>query len=266
MTPNPYGLPGWIITRKILEAWYPPEEFKLVTIYGPLGYGKSAFAFKIVVELLCVVYHLKVKEAWEMLKQFILFHPEQFFQKLDDISEYVVDGRVPGIVWDDAGLWLYALDWNDPFVKAFGKYLNVARTHLGSIIMTTPSPDMIFKKVRKFPQAYNVNVRKTTGNPANAYDRLAVPYLQYYNIVKGYRVTRVKIKGAVAQDPFNCYLPDDFYAWYKPLRDKYEDIALDLIKKRWKELTERDKTLMSQYYEEMKVPRLTMKLEPTLIV
>lgn len=211
------------------------------------------------VQLIQIVYKVDEGDAWELVKQFLVFHPEQFFQKLDDIEEHLLI-RIPGLIWDDAGLWLYALDWNDPFVKAFGKYMNVAKTHLGAVIMTTPSPDMIFKKIRKFPQAYNVNIIKESGNPYSIWDRLAIPYLQYFNIVKGYRVTRVRVKRAAARDRFSCRMPDDFFAWYKPLRDKYEDIALDLIKKRWKELAERDRTVLSQYYEDMVVPRLTLEV------
>ena len=256
-----YRYTGFYLTEKILEAWYPPEEFKLITTFGALGYGKSAFAFKVLVQLIQILYDMTEEESWELVKQFIVFHPEQFFQKIDEIEENLKFPRIPSLVWDDAGLWLYALDWNDPFVKAFGKYVNVCRTHLASLILTTPSPDMVFKKIRKFPQAFNVKIIKRSGGRGHLWHRLAIPYLQYYNIVKGYRVMRCRYKRGIVEEPFNCRMPDKFYAWYKPLRDSYEDIALAMIKKKWEELKAKDRSILSLYYsDKLAVPALTLKL------
>ena len=254
-------------TNKILECLYPPEEFKLMTCYGPLGYGKSALALKIIVDVLKHWYAHSVldisdpiekeHQAWELVKQLIVFHPEQFFKKLEEIRKVGDGERIPALCWDDAGLWLYALDWNDPFIIRVGKYMNVARSRLGSVIMTTPTPDYIFKKIRKFPQAINLSIYKVTGKKTGSgpYLRQAKAYLQYYNIVKGYRV-----RGPIYYEDFSCLMPDWFYEWYKPLRDAYEKIALDMMMEEWDKTKEKSDVLDLRRYKELQVPKLTFKV------
>ena len=65
------------------------------------------------------------------------------------------------LIWDDAGLWLMALEHWHPFVRAVIKYLNVARTNWASLIFTTPLPTWVIKKIRGFPQAVTLKIIKT---------------------------------------------------------------------------------------------------------
>jgi hypothetical protein len=237
-----------MITDIIIDATRPPTEFKLFTIYAGLGKGKSALGIFALVECLFNTYEISEREAWEMAKGFICFHPEQFFQKLRQIRNSGLD-RVPTLLWDDAGLWLYALDWNDPFVKALGKYMNVARSRLGSLILTTPTPKWIIKKLRGFPDAFNVKVIKPTGNPRAKWYRQGKGYEEV--MLPDQRKSRVYHRFS---DFYNCYIPDEFYKWYKPLRDAYEKLALDLIEKSW-ELS-RAKTVVPELsdYPDLNIP------------
>lgn len=217
----------FLMNRYIDDAYYPPTEFLLFILYAGLGKGKSAYAIKNGVEILMNIYRLKEAEAWERIKEFICFHPQQFFDKLDQIRDAGLY-RSPFIIWDDAGLWLYALDWSDPFVKALGKYMNVARTRLASLILTTPTPTWIIKKLRGFPDAMNVKITKPDSSEwrrrARAYQQNMLPDMTKY---------RVRV---VFDDYFSCKMPDDFYwKWYQPLRSEYENMALNLIKQSWEE-------------------------------
>ena len=215
------------MTDLIYEACTPPTEFKLFTIYAGLGKGKSAYAIFVLVETLMNWYKVREREAWDMVKGFICFHPEQFFAKLRQIRDEGLH-RVPGLIWDDAGLWLYALDWNDPFVKALGKYMNVARSRLASLILTTPTPQWIIKKLRGFPDAFNVSIIKPTGAPGTQWYREAKGYQEI--VLPDMRKSRIYHRFS---DFFNCYMPDEFFKWYSPLRDAYEELALALIEKAW---------------------------------
>jgi len=227
--PKPIGkykkpfITGW----RILDNMIPPTEFTLFTVYAGLGKGKSAYAIFCLVMALKNYFHCSDAEAWEKVKGFIVFHPQQFFDKLDQIRDIGMK-RAPAIIWDDAGLWLYALDWNDPFIKALGKYMNVARSRLGALIMTTPTPKMIFSKVRDMPDAINVKIIKTTGAPRAEWVRRAKGYQQ--SMLPDMKKSRVHLRYT---DDFVCRMPDEFYNWYKPLRDEYEQLALDLIKESW---------------------------------
>lgn len=255
---------------KILNMMYPPEEFILMTAYGPLGIGKSAYCFKVAVDVLQWWYRNTLfgaydynnleeydearRLAWELLKQFIVFHPEQFFKKLDEVADLKV--RIPILPWDDAGLWLYALEFKDPFIIRVTKYMNVARTLLGCIFCTTPNPSYIVRKLRDFPQSYNIAIIKTTGSMKgnDKYRRRAKAYLQYYNIIKGMRVS-----GPKYYDDFLCLMPNHFFKWYKPLRDAYEKMARSLMKEEWEKQKGKSKAVSLEGYSELEVPSLTLK-------
>jgi hypothetical protein len=242
------------ITEKILDAYYPPEEFYIIITYAPLGYGKSAYDFKAGVEVIQKVYHLPEEQAWEKLKQFICFHPTQFFEKIEQIEKSGLK-RVPFIIWEDMGLWLYAMDWHDPFIEAFIKYLNVARTHLAALVGSTPSPEWVLKKLRRFPAAYTVRIQKVCGDTSythqNAWRREAIGYRFWLHA--DLRHSGVKTQW---RDIFSCRMPDDFYEWYKPIRDTYEDMALRLLKEKWTELSKRSKALILEDYPQLQLPIL----------
>jgi hypothetical protein len=126
------------------------------------------------------------------------------------------------MIWDDAGLWLYALDWNHPFIKAFGKYLNVARTDFGSIQFTAPLPTMVMKRLRDMPQVRTIKVIKR--NVDNPERRFKARIAKLYQMWISPDMKRSGVK-QTHEDTFNAYLPDDFYGWYKPIRDYYAKMA-----------------------------------------
>lgn len=237
-------------TVYILSDLVPPEGFKLFIVYAGLGKGKSAYAIFSFVETLMNWYHVEEAEAWEMVKTFLVFHPQQFFDKLDQIetSGY---GRIPGLIWDDAGLWLYALDWNDPFIKSFGKYLNIARTLLASLMLTTPSVKWIFSKVRDFPDAYTISIIKVTGNKRARWRRGAKGYQSV--LLPDQKKSRVYHRFT---DIFNCRMPDTFFSWYKPLRDSYEKLARDLIKQNWAKLKDKEGIPEISAYPDLALPSM----------
>jgi hypothetical protein len=242
------------MSRRILNAFYPPEEFYIFITYAPLGYGKSAYDFKVAVELLQRVYGISEKEAWEKLKQFITFHPSQFFAKIGQIEDIGLK-RVPFIIWEDMGLWLYAMDWNNPFMEAFIKYLNVARTHLASIIGSTPSPEWVLRKLRRFPSCYTIRIQKPhqdhDATHETAWKRKAVGFKFWLHADLRHSGVR-----KLWEDDFNCKMPDDFFEWYKPLRDSYEDMALALLREKWAQLSKQSKALLVDNYPNLALPPL----------
>jgi hypothetical protein len=245
-------------TEIIMDAWYPPEKFYIFIVYGPLGYGKSTYSFKLGVEVLKKAYHIEDNnKAWEKIKQFIVFHPVQFFEKLDQIEESRLK-RVPFLIWEDAGLWLYAMEWNDPFIESFIKYLNVARTHLAALICSSPSPEWVLRKLRRFPSAYTIRIIKETGNKLGdcLYRRIA-------RIYQSWIAPDMKFSGVyhLHDDKFNCKMPDDFYVWYKPIRDSYEEMALNVMKEKWNKLKEKTKALLLEDYPQLlklSTPKITL--------
>jgi len=250
------------LTKKILDAYYPPDEFYIFITYAPLGYGKSTYDFKGGVEVIQKVYHIdeglpvmEAENAWEKLKQFIVFHPTQFFEKIQQIAKSRYK-RVPFIIWEDMGLWLYALEYRNPFIEAFIKYLNVARTHLASIIGSSPSPEWVLRKLRRFPSAYTIRIEKLTNDTSLSnkwtWLRQAVGFVFWLHAdLKHSGVRRIWV------DRFYCKMPNDFYDWYKPLRDTYEDLALQLVMEKWDTISKKTKTiLLANYPKLQRLPEL----------
>ena len=129
-------------------------------------------------------------------------------------------------MWDDAGLWLYALDWNDARVKSVVKFLNVLRTVMGGLIMTTPAVDMI---VSKIPHIEGMRIAKTTRAPGFK-DRDMRILQAYRNTFMPWGKRYVKVDW---QDPFNVMLSEEDYAWYSPIRSRYAKEAIALMRKAW---------------------------------
>ena len=231
-----------------MQNYYPPEEFDVVIVYGPTGIGKSAYKFKVGVEILQKVYQLEEKEAWEALKGMIIFHPEHFFEKIDEIESNL--GRAPFLLWDDGGLWLFALDWNDPFIEAFLKWLNVARTKLAALMISTPSPKWVLKKLREFPEAITIRIVRPSGDRDPSHTWAWIRKARGYQFWMAPDLKKTGVN-PIIEDYFNCKLPNEFYSWYKPVRDSYEKLARKLIAEKWEKLKEKSKALMLEKYPEL---------------
>lgn len=196
-------------TTRLIKQSMIDDEFSLVIIYGPLRYGKSSLACQILAELY---------ETWdpEILKRYIGFHPKDVLEKWTKFKK-----KQLAFLWDDAGLWLHALDWNSEFVKAVGKYLNVAGTDWGGLILTTPLPTWISKKIRGLPQAITIRIRKMSASSPKwrnmregvAYRFWKAPDLKHTGVKKIYK------------EVYSRMLPDHFYNWYKTYRDHFTRMA-----------------------------------------
>jgi len=185
--------------------------------YGPLGIGKSSFACKVTGE----VYGTPKQPNWEAVKTHIVFHPKDFVTKTEEMMQKGQKDKV--LIWDDAGLWLLALEHWHPFVRSTIKYLNVARTNWAALIFTTPLPSWVIKKVRGFPEAITIKIMKAssdTSNPSRqrigkAYRFWTSPDMKRSGVMEIYR------------EKFTAIMPNDFYwLFYKPLRDTYAAQAI----------------------------------------
>lgn len=224
-----------LITTKRINKSYYADECNVFLPYGPLGIGKSAYACKVVAE----VYGEKGKPNWEAVKDHLVFHPKDFVEKCVKLMEH--NKKDKALIWDDAGLWLFALDYNHPFIKAVIKYLNVARTNWGALIFTTPLPTWVLKKIRGFPQAISLKIikqREDEHRVSNPRPRIANAYL--YWISPDMKRSGVK---KIYDDKFSAMMPNDFYwNWYKQRRDDYARQAINIM---YKELSGLEKELVT---------------------
>jgi len=194
------------------------NEATIMNVYGGrLGTGKSAYAIKTCADLY---------QSWEAVKKRLVFLPSQFV----DLSWSMMDKGSSDymMIWDDAGLHLNFMDFNDPWVVKVIKYLNVCRSNWNCIMTTSPNPLLIVAKVRYFPDCYNIKVMRrndASTDTKTTKSRIAIAY--YQTILPDLKKRHIK---KYWKDEYNAMMPNDFYDWYKPLRDMYAKYALKDLK------------------------------------
>lgn len=216
----PYAITAW----EINQAYY-FDGFFAMTVEGVQRIGKTAYVCKGFAQA-CGQWEMKpephcAKMNLEEVKEWMTFLPREYLDVIMDINE-----KTRGLILDDAGLWLYALDWYDPFVKAVNKWMQVCGTRFGSIFLTTPNKNLISSKILDaLPEMKVCRIERHGYDQLHSRPRLAKVYERwdYPDGKKG----GVKTKW---EDSFNAILPDPFFYWYKPRREQYVEIALRLLK------------------------------------
>jgi hypothetical protein len=113
-------------------------------------------------------------------------------------------------------------------VKNVAKYLQLAGTQIGTVIMTTPSRGLISSKVvEAIPDAYIGIISKDP----HAYPHSGKPRIS--QVYEGWDYPDGKRGGVHRRwvDHYDAMLPDDFYVWYEPKRQGYVDIAKKMLRK-----------------------------------
>lgn len=220
-----YSITAWEINRAYYFDGFLPCVVEGVQRIGKSSYSSKAFAQAFGewdrIEINGQLVPRCVKSNLEKVKPWMTFLPREYLDIILDVYE-----KERGIILDDAGLWLYALDWYKPFVKSVNKWMQVCGTRFGSVFLTTPNKTLISTKILDaLPELKVIRVIKTGSDTLTSRPRIAKVYERwdYPDGKKG----GVKTKWT---DKFNAMMPDDYYYWYKPKREEYVEIALKLLK------------------------------------
>jgi len=164
-----------------------------------------------------------VKPDYEQVKKWLVFLPKDFLQLIFDIP---AGKKYKVLHWDDAGFWLFVLDWYEPFVKTVAKYIQLIGRKFAVLLLSSPSKKLISSKVLEaIPELLVCRVRKFGKDTYNFKPRVAKVYERwdYPDGKKGGVYTQWK-------DYFNAFLPDSFWNWYKPISDKYTELGERILK------------------------------------
>jgi hypothetical protein len=227
-------LPSLALSRRILKYFF-NDGFVPIIVYGELRAGKSAYAMKVLIEVISYLYGYKIDYA--RIRHYWGFHPN------DVVRTWLNKGdkKAPVYVWDDAGFWLFSMDWSDPLLISILKYLNVIGTDYGALILTTPDPSWVLSKFQTLHGMIRVKIVHARGkdnldsDPPDSikFSRIATGY-------KPYRSPDFKKTGVnkVFKDEFSCKIPDDLYKDYQPERDHYAKLAKQMM---WEALDSKHK-------------------------
>lgn len=240
--------------KRIIEL-FDDDEFKAFLIQGDHGFGKSSYAHRLIAETYSFKNKGKPFWNWNHFQLHMGFTPEEVLHEWRHKR-----GRDYCYHWDDAGNWLHSLDFQDPFVKDVGKYMQLVRTDWACVIFSTISVEDISSKIRGLRNAIYIDIVKDGADEDHPYRRTANAYIQR-------RTTKGRVwKDYQWEDSFDCHVPDDFYAKYKPLRDAYTKIAKENAERKLEErkVMELDAQLRMQRTQERIKRFLDKQKEPSV--
>jgi DNA polymerase III delta prime subunit len=129
-----------------IKHWYKYNEMRIVIVEGYTGVGKSLFS-------LLVASKIYNTNCWAKLKPFYVYDRNEF---IDIVKNKRV--RSPLLVWDDAGNWLHAQDYQKKEVIDVCKYFQVARPDWACIMLTTVDAEDIVSRIRNMKERILVQV------------------------------------------------------------------------------------------------------------
>ena len=209
-------LPTLALARLIAKTFL-TDDFLLIIIYGNLRMGKSAYAMKVLGQVYDYLWGSPL--SVDLIDRYLGWDPHEV---IDDWS--AIERRIPMYIWDDAGFWLFSMNWNDPLLVAIQKYMNVIGTDMNCLVLTTPDPTWILSKMVNMPGTIRVKIIKRDGGIGDSKSQL---YSRQARGYKPYRSPDLKKTGVnkILTDDFSCYIPDHIYDFYQPKREHYAKMA-----------------------------------------
>ena len=220
------NLPTLALARWIVKA-FRNDDFNLFIIHGTPRIGKSTYAIKAMGQAVDYLYGEDIFKITgssgyrraPICQRYMGWDPMENVEIWLDIIK-----RIPTFTWDDAGYWLFSLNWTDPLLIAVQQYMNVVGTDINNLMLTTPDPTWILSKIATMPGCMRINITKRDGGlrdtDTKLFSRRAVGYVPWkYPDLKGGGVNKKLM------DEFSCKLPDPFYKWSKPTRERYARAA-----------------------------------------
>lgn len=202
--PDDAFLKGMLTSTALIQKAVEEGECKFFIVYGPLRYGKTAYAMKTLAQL---------HGTWDPkeLSQYVVFTPIDFLLKIKRLRNR---GKQLLLIWEDAGVWLNSMKWNDPLILAISRYLDVVGTDFAGVMFTTPMPSHVIKRVRGIPQCTTVKIHKLNDNASKP--RLALGYRMW--MLPDCKKSGVK---PIFEDRYSALMPNVFFDWYQKERQSY---------------------------------------------
>jgi len=195
----------FVLTRRIMKA-YGGGDFVGAVIYGSQRIGKSSYALQVLHQ---------VYEDWDRVLKYCLFDLRDVVNVLSDAVKK--DVKIPALIWDDAGVhgnkMLYFS--NRRLVEYLSDLLDVVGTHLGGLLITTPSPAKLLRVIRGY-EFYRIKIFRRD----ESYGRIAVGYRLSLYPSGAMRIRRV------FRDEYRVKIPDDVWDEYQKKRKSYLNVAL----------------------------------------
>lgn len=218
----------------IVREWK-ENGFVSVITFGRQGTGKSVYNMLVAYDVLSYLakHDRRVDPVtWrDVIDYYVYFDLKDIVWRL----KKQVYGRIPVLIWDDAGVHASSYLWFVDRKRAMliSRMFQTIRTKLNALLMNTTNPSNICKKLRDVDSLIVLVVKGPKG----------------YSVAHGYRLKILPSGKHLIEkifiDPFKRYIPE--YDYYLEKRKKYAEYAIDEI--------------IEMIEEEEKEKDLTRKLE-----
>lgn len=167
-------------------------------------------------------------EAWERAIDCVVFKPDEFGHKLNDIYK---GERRDIIILDDASVHIGSDLYKEysKLYRAYKQAITTVRTRTKALLYNCANPEELAKFVRE-SDAYQIWLSKASGDSGK--------YPSYERDATAWAWRRITTKMGMQRrmyrlwvDHFSCHIPNKWYKIYTTKRDKYiEQPIKDLIK------------------------------------
>jgi hypothetical protein len=222
------------------------ENYKLEygSLWGIFAHPNSLFSRGIGKSVLALRMLFWAYGNWDEAKNYIFYTPQEFVDRFKEL--YDKGKRVPLVVWDDAGEWLFRARFREKFAITVVEYLEVIRTVVANLLFTATSINKLLKGVRE--SIKYVILVKSEGVQGEGDRRVKISRATLYLNSEDLWLWAPNRKRPepLMEYKFYVMLPEHVYNWYNEYRRKYVGLALEktrreleaLAKEAMEELTE----------------------------
>ena len=202
----------------LLLSHHRREQFMSVVTKAERDYGKSMYNLQSVAYAL---YHLGMDEAdaWDAALDCFIFTPDQLKTRIRHAMKN--DKIIPFLVIDDAAVHFSNKQW---FVNMYTSMLidalfDTIREAARCVLINCPNKKRLQSSLQSYDD-YEVTIYKAK---EGGYQRKSV-CINWYSLPDGHRKY-----SKIFDDRFSCYVPDEVYAKYRPMRRKYVEDIVDKL-------------------------------------
>lgn len=206
---------GLVLSKKILAAH--PNGFVGALIVGKRGIGKSTYGLIVLHEIYIKLGYTE-NQAWREALNRCLFHLKDVIDFLEQSA--LSDDKEIALLWDDTGIYASGMSYfsNFKMVERLKSVLDVVRSSLSGLIMTTPSQSGILGFLNQYDD-YLVTIKYAR----SGYDRIATGYIRR-TLPSGKRLVYKRYV-----DYYSCYIPKWVYDLYNQKRKQcYSELLKQL--------------------------------------
>lgn len=166
------------------------------------------------------------------------YYPTEIIEKIRSIKRPIHwykpfrTRKLPALIWDDGGIWLFNQDYNKTQVKEIMKLFQILFTKVQVMIITTPTPANVVKGLRAMPSSVWIEVRREEQDPefmgiepdSIRYKRNSRVYTPFMSAdLKNLKVWKN------FEEVFDVRFPDSAFNHYSPIRAEYTEKQEDMI-------------------------------------